>query len=223
MPKLDKIPDNEILDLYNDSIKNIIADDADQELDMPTININMEEIDVESQRMSKLITERLSDYYFSKEYIDEHPYIPTKIMLVMNNIRRLLKMLSVNEKAQDSLILGVSYNIGKGSLYGSLTALQNAMLNIQTQLNNLVKELEDIFSKMQDECDKTFKEKDLEKQSDGTIIVRGARELIQEIENMQRSGKIGDKVKLEEIKKAPEEMSAEELDNELSMDDLVQK
>ncbi|MCH5167466.1 MAG: hypothetical protein J1F35_06175 [Erysipelotrichales bacterium] len=223
MPKLDKIPDNEILDLYNESVKNIIMDDADQELDMPTISINMEEIDVESQRMSKLITERLSDYYFSKEYIDEHPYIPTKIMLVMNNIRRLLKMLSVNEKAQDSLILGVSYNIGKGSLYGSLTALQNAMLSIQNQLNHLVTELEEIFSKMQAECDKTFKEKDLEKQSDGTIIVRGARELIQEIENMQKSGKIGDKVKLEEIKKSPEEMSAEELDNDLSLDDLIEK
>lgn len=209
-----------IEDLFKESDKVFVGDDVDQELEMPVIDINMTEINDESKHIATLITERLAGYYFSQEYIDEHPYIPTKIMLVMNNIRRLLKMLTVNEKAQDSLLLGVSYNAGKGSLYTSLTALQNSMLSTQTQLNTFIKDLEDIFSKMQDECDKTFKEKELEQNQDGTITVRGARELLKEIEEMQNAGKLPNNIK---VNKSPIEKTAEELDNELSMDDLIQK
>lgn len=214
MPKIDK--EQDINKLFLDSDNSFEGDDVEQELDVPIINIDMNQINEDSERIATLITEKLSGYYFSEEYLNEHPYIPTKIMLVMNNIRRLLKMLSVNERAQDALIMGVTYNAGKGSLYGSLTALQNAMLNIQTQLNNLVKELEEIFQKMQDECEKTFKEKDIEKQSDGSFIVRGAKELIQKIQEMQKSGKINSSIKLEE-------QTAEELDANTSMDDLIAK
>ena len=209
-----------IEDLFKESDKVFVGDDVDQELEMPVIDINMTEINDESKHIATLITERLAGYYFSQEYIDEHPYIPTNIMLVMNNIRRLLKMLTVNEKAQDSLLLGVSYNAGKGSLYTSLTALQNSMLSTQTQLNTFIKDLEDIFSKMQDECDKTFKEKELEQNQDGTITVRGARELLKEIEEMQNAGKLPNNIK---VNKSPIEKSAEELDEELSMEDLIQK
>ena len=217
MPKYE--PD--ISKLFDETPKAIDVDSVDDELEMPIIDINMKEIDEDSERVATLITEKLSGYYFSQEYIDEHPYIPTKIMLVMNNIRRLLKMLSVNEKAQDSLIIGVSYNAGKGSLYTSLTALQNSMLNIQTQLNNLVKELEDIFQKMQEECDKTFKEKEHEQQTDGSVTVRGAKEFIQQIQEMQRTGKLPLSIKAKPI--PSKELTAEEIDKNMSMDDLIKK
>lgn len=206
--------DQDIDELFIESDKVFVGDDVDQELEMPVIDINMTEINDESKHTATLITERLAGYYFSQEYIDEHPYIPTKIMLVMNNVRRLLKVLIVNEKAQDSLLMGISYNAGKGSLYTSLTALQNSMLNTQTQLNTFVKELEDIFAKMQAECDKTFKEKELEKNQDGTITVRGARELLKEIDEMQKAGKLKSNIVIE---------TAEEIDKNITMDDLIQK
>lgn len=208
--------------LFEETPKAIDIDSVDDELEMAVVQIDMEEINEDSERVATLITEKLSGYYFSQEYIDEHPYIPTKIMLVMNNIRRLLKMLSVNERAQDSLIIGVSYNAGKGSLYTSLTALQNSMLNIQTQLNNLVKELEEIFAKMQEECEKTFKEKDHEQQSDGSVTVRGAKEFIQQIQEMQRTGKLPTTI-TPLVAKKKEEQTAEELDKNMSMDDLIKK
>ena len=215
----------DINNIFNESPRDFEGDSVDQELEMPVIDLNMTEINDESKHIATLITERLAGYYFSQEYIEEHPYIPTKIMLVMNNIRRLLKMLSVNEKAQDSLLMGVVYNAGKGSLYTSLTALQNSMLNTQTQLNTFIKELEDIFSKMQDECDKTFKEKDLEKNKDGTITVRGARELLKEIEEMQKSGKINANIAIDKtpLSKPNEEKTAEELDEEIDMDSIIAK
>lgn len=221
MAKQEKKYAQDIEDLFQNTDRSFEGDDVEQELDVPIVDINMTQINQDSERVATLITERLSGYYFSQEYIDEHPYIPTKIMLVMNNVRRNLKMLSVNERAQDALILGVSYNAGKGSLYGSLTALQNAMLNIQMQLNKYIEELEEIFQKMQDECEKTFKEKDIEKQSDGSFTVRGAKELIQQIQQMQQSGKINSDITIDE--RPIESKSAEELDAEISLDDLVIK
>ena len=61
------------------------------------------------------------------------------------------------------------------------------MLSMQTQLNNIVKELETIFKEMQDYTEKTFAEKEKEQTDTGDIIVRGSREFIKDIER-QLSG-----------------------------------
>jgi hypothetical protein len=106
----------------------------------------------------------------------------------MNNIRRLLKMLSINEKAQDALIQSITINAGKGSLYMSLTSLQNSMLNIQKQLNDMTATIEEIFRSMQEESEKNFNEKDKESDSDGSMIVRGSKEFIKEL-NARLNGK----------------------------------
>jgi hypothetical protein len=111
-------------------------------------------------------------------------------MTEMENIRRLLKMLSVNEKAQDSLIANITFNAGKGSLYASLTSLQNSMLNIQSQLNTLTTSLENIFKEMQEECDKTFQEKEKEEGENGIQGVRGSRDFIKMLQNRLNNTKI---------------------------------
>lgn len=171
-----------------DNIEDLFQDTPDFGLENPEdvidsapLLIDLDEVNNQAKEEAKLITERLSAYYFDQKYIDKHPYIPTKIMTEMNNIRRLLKMLSVNEKAQDSLIQNISCNAGKATLYSSLTSLQSAMLNIQTQLNTLTSNLEQIFSEMQAECDRTFEEKDKDIAEDGSITVRGSRDFIKEL------------------------------------------
>lgn len=156
--------------------------DVEEELDTPILVIDLDEVNGEAKRMAELITQRLSNYYFDQSYVDKHPYIATKIMTEMDNIRRLIKMLSVNEKAQDALISNITMNAGKGSLYAALTSLQNSMLNIQKQLNELTTSIENIFREMQDDAEKNFQEKDKEGQSDdGTLIVRGSRDFIKEL------------------------------------------
>ena len=104
----------------------------------------------------------------------------------MDNIRRLLKMLTVNEKAQDTLIASITMNASKGTLYGSLTSLQNSMLQMQTQLNNLTENVENIFKEMQENCEKTFEEKDKDDQvnEDGSFKVRGSKDFIEAINKM---------------------------------------
>ena len=171
---LDNIINN---DNYSDITDNELLDT--DELEEPTLAINMEEVNENAVDEAKEITERLSGYYFDQKYINTHPYIPIKIKCEMNNIRRLIKMLEINEHAQDALIKNISYNAGKGALYSALTSLQNSTLSIQSQLNTLTEKLEDIFKKMQDECEKTWSDKEKEERDDGTVTVRGSREFIE--------------------------------------------
>lgn len=178
----DKQDKNSLNDLFLSSDAPKLDDDG-SDLGVPVLNVDLDEVNKEAQRQAKIIAERLSNYFFDQKYIEEHPYIPAKIATEMDNIRRLLKMLAVNEKAQDTLILTItSVGLGKGTLYSSLTSLQNSMLNIQSQLNNLTSSLEDIFREMQDNCEKTFAEKDKENNEDGSMIVRGSREFIKNID-----------------------------------------
>ena len=157
--------------------------DTDEALDTPTLVIDLDEVNTKAANQARIITERLSNYYFDQKYIDNHPYIPSKIAQEMDNIRRLIKMLAVNEKAQDTLITNITRSAGKGSLYQSLTSLQNSMLQMQNQLNNLTSGLENIFKEMQENCDKTFQEKEKEESEDGSMVVRGSRDFIKQIEN----------------------------------------
>ena len=129
-----KYEDTDLDNLFNET-DNFDSDNPDDIVESPLLIIDLEEVNSEAKKMATLITERLSNYYFDQKYIDNHPYITSKIMQEIDNIRRLLKMLSVNEKAQDTLILSITGNSAKGTLYSSLTSLQNSMLQMQAQLN----------------------------------------------------------------------------------------
>ena len=156
--------------------------DTDDILETPILVIDMDDLDKRTLARATDITNKLAAYYFDQRYIDNHPYVTSKITQEIDNIRRLLKMLSVNEKAQDTLILSITSNASKGTLYTSLTSLQNSMLSMQSQLNTLTANLENIFKEMQENCDKTFQEKDKEQSEDGSMVVRGSRDFIKQIE-----------------------------------------
>jgi hypothetical protein len=204
--------------LFDDSGLFPTDDPADLDIEAPILNVDLDEVNEESIEMANLVTERLSGFYFDDDYTKKHPYIETKIMMEMNNIRRLLKMLSINEKSQDVLIQNIAIGGSKAALYTSLTALQNVTLSIQKQLNDLISGLEQIFQKMQDECEKTFQEKEKEGLTDGSLVVRGSREFIQELSARIFKRKQAEKAKSEEeeiqkviINDSPNELDAAEI------------
>lgn len=168
--------------------------DTDDVLETPILVIDMDDLDKRTLARATDITNKLAAYYFDQRYIDNHPYVTSKITQEIDNIRRLLKMLSVNEKAQDTLILSIASNASKGTLYTSLTSLQNSMLSMQSQLNTLTANLENIFKEMQENCDKTFQEKDKEQSEDGSMVVRGSRDFIKQIEQslLENENKVQD-------------------------------
>ena len=216
--------ENNLAELLIHSEKPELDDEA-LVLDNSVLNIDINEINSEARKTADDITRKLSNYYFDEKYIENHPYIPNKIMQEMNNIRRLLKMLSINEAAQDALISNITFNAGKGSLYASLTALQNSMLNIQTQLNRLTESLENIFKQMQAECEKTFDEKDKDDvMEDGSMIVRGSREFIKSLNNRLYGTDVSqnEPVQLDLFTDAPEDNTQEnnEETNEINAETL---
>ena len=161
-------------ELFNETVDTDF-EDASEEIESPTLILNLDEINGAAYAQAVEITERLSNYYFDEKYLVEHPYVKNKIAQEIENIRRLLKMITVNEKAQDALITNITSNAGKGSLYQSLTSLQNTTLSIQAQLNKMINDVEDIFREMQADCEKTFEEK--EKEVDMNVV-RGSRDFI---------------------------------------------
>ena len=59
------------------------------------------------------------------------------------------------------------------------------MLSMQSQLNQLTANLENIFKEMQENCEQTFAEKEKETSNeDGSISIRGSREFIKQIDAM---------------------------------------
>lgn len=173
--------DPSLNDLMDEIVDPIDVDNSD-ELEMPHIDINMDKVNSDAESQAEYITERMSNYYFDQEWVDNHPYIKPKIAQEIQNIRRLLKMLTINEKAQDSIILSISINASKATLYSALTALQNSTLNIQKQLDELISNLETTFKSMQADCEKTFADKEKEKDATtGSMVVRGSREFIKEM------------------------------------------
>ena len=184
-------PEN-LEDLMEEDDDVIIRDGEEGEALEQLITINLDEVNLDAEHRSEVITDSLSNYYFDEKYIKDHPYIPTKIMQEMDNVRRLYKMLMVNEKAQDALIKAISLNAGKGTLYLSLTSMQKSTLLIQKQLNDMVAGLETIFQRMQDEADKMYAEKDKEQQEDGSLTIRGAREFIKTMQEQMNRRKMKD-------------------------------
>ena len=159
----------------------ITVDDTEEELEMPKLDLDLQQVEEDAAFQAKIIVERLSNFYFDKNFLDKHPYIPNKIYTEMQNVRRLLKMLTINEKAQDSIIMAIALSMSKSTLYQSLTSLQNSTLSIQKQLDDVVTKLEDIFRMMQEECEKSFEEKDKEDDGTGKMVIKGSREFIEEM------------------------------------------
>lgn len=179
---LDSVNSEDIIDnLLKEIEENPDLDNPNEVLDPLFEPIKIEEIDEEAKAFSSIIATRLSGYYFDQEYIDKHPYIPIKIMMEMDNIRRLLKMLSVTEKAQDILVRSISTSPTKGALFLSLDRMQSSTLHIQKQLNELIAGLEDIFREMQEECEIKWTDKEKENLDDGTDISRGSKEFIEKL------------------------------------------
>lgn len=170
----DKI--NPLDELFNKSV----APDTDPE-DIITenlISLDMEEINEQARAAATNITERLAGYFIDEKYIEEHPYIKNKIAQEIDAIRRLIKMISVNEKAQDAILKLVSVGVAKATIFTSLTSLQTTMLNIQTKLDSSTKSLEKIFEDMQANSETTFEDKTKVENDNGELIAVGARELI---------------------------------------------
>ena len=187
--------DNFIDKLFNKTV-DVVLDDVDEVLETPGLVINLDEVNNSALSRSTDIIEHLSGYYFDERYVREHPYIKNKITQEIDNIRRLLKMLAINEKAQDTLIQSITCNFGKSALYSALTSLQSSTLSIQTQLDKSVSNIEEIFRKMQDECKETFDSKEKEALDDGSIVSRGSRDFLKELQ-AKIYGVPGDNVKLD--------------------------
>lgn len=186
---------SELDELFNEATTPELDTDC---LSENLISLDMDELNANAAKEAQSITEKLAGYYIDENYINNHPYIKNKIAQEIDSIRRQIKMISVNEKAQDAILKLVSMGMAKPAIFSSLTSLQHTMLEIQNKLDSSTKNLETIFEEMQTNSEKTFSDKAKEADSDGQMVAVGSREFIKKI-TAQMNGEHYDETKDETV------------------------
>ena len=70
--------------------------DTDDVLETPILVIDMDDLDKRTLARATDITNKLAAYYFDQRYIDNHPYVTSKITQEIDNIRRSRNVIHLN-------------------------------------------------------------------------------------------------------------------------------
>lgn len=144
--------------------------------------IDTDQINTEARSEANKMIADLSNMYFSKEYIDKHPYLPAKIESQVDTMRRLIKMLEADEQAQDILIQSITATTLSDKNLRCLTDIQRTMLEIQGKIDEILNEYQKMLKELQsntlfDNGDSNVVTEDGTAAPSGTLI-RGSKEYI---------------------------------------------
>jgi hypothetical protein len=105
------------------------------------VNIDIEAIGNEAEGKAKSLIEDLAKFYYDEEFLKSNPNFRKRVDNDIESLRMLLKMRAADEVTHDVLIKAIAANSGNASLYGSLTRIQQAMLQITTKIEAIVNNL----------------------------------------------------------------------------------
>lgn len=178
---------NEIFGTADFSDTGLSIDDlSDIGVEQSITMINTDQIALSSKKQSEELIEGLASYYIDEEYLKEHPYIYKKVLLHMDLLRRCIKMINVNEEAQNTILQNIAISPGKTQLYQSLSTLQNTANQLQKQLEKHVTDLEGEFKRIDEETGRTFGSREKEEVR-GINIARGTKEFLMKLKEEQQN------------------------------------
>lgn len=164
-------------------IESILGDAVDPEDGIAPIEIDVEQIEEDSKNYVVSMVKNLSHFYYDEQFMSTHPIFEKRVSADIDSLCILIKMRSVDEVTQDSLVKAISNNSGNASLYRALTDVQRTILNIQTKIEETIKSLEAFMKGYQLEID--FNTQDSDDTSDDTVVdtvqTRGSKEFIQKM------------------------------------------
>lgn len=156
---------------------------VDPEEGIEPIDIDVEQIETESKDYVVKMVKNLSRFYYDEEFMSTHPVFSKRVDADIDSLCILIKMRSVDEVTQDSLVKAISTNSGNASLYRALTDVQRTILNIQTKIEETIKSLEAFMKGYQLELDFNPAQKINDDSSDDVeqMTTRGSKEFIQQM------------------------------------------
>lgn len=165
-------------------IESLLDDAVDPNDGIAPIEIDVEQIEKDSKEYVIRMVKNLSRFYYDEQFMSTHPIFEKRVDADIDSLCILIKMRSVDEVTQDSLVKAISNNSGNASLYRALTDVQRTILNIQTKIEETIRSLEAFMKGYQLEIDFQSQDSDDEGDSDdrsSDVQTRGSKEFIQKM------------------------------------------
>lgn len=152
--------------------------DADME---DIVFIDVDGISSEAKCDAYNMVENLMLVYGDQKFMDEHPDYKKRIDIELENLRTLIKMKRSDEIVHDVLVKAIGKNPTNASLYTALNKMQSSILSIQKQMDETIKNLNNLLKNYQFEL--PFKEDEEQHQETVAtkgVVSRGNKEFIME-------------------------------------------
>lgn len=128
--------DKEIEDLFVDP-EGIVED------------INITEIEDQAKSASFALCRNLREVYFDEEFMKNNPHFKERLDVELESLRVLVKMRKSDEIAHDLCLRSIGMNTNNASLYKALSGIQSSMLSIQRQMDDTVKNINNLLKNVQ--------------------------------------------------------------------------
>ena len=128
--------DKEIEDLFVDP-EGIVED------------INITEIEDQAKSASFALCRNLREVYFDEEFMKKNPRFKERLDVELESLRVLVKMRKSDEIAHDLCLRSIGMNTNNASLYKALSGIQSSMLSIQRQMDDTVKNINNLLKNVQ--------------------------------------------------------------------------
>lgn len=148
------------------------------------INIDIDGIGEESERVAKEMVENLSSFYYNEEFMSRNPQFKKRVENDVESLRVLIKMRKADEEAHDILIKAIAGNSSNASLYRSLSEMQKTIISITTKINEIITGLNNLMKGYQLELNfEDPKEETSTSSEDNTVsnTHRGTKEFIEQM------------------------------------------
>lgn len=167
-------------DLFEDINMEGIIDTVD------VIDIDIDGIGMDSERIAKEMVENLSSFYYNEEFMARNPQFKKRVENDIESLRVLIKMRKTDEEAHDILIKAIAGNSSNASLYRSLSEMQKTIISITTKINEIVVGLNNMMKGYQLELNFEEENKSEESQPDiSNKTTRGTKEFIEQMKSIE--------------------------------------
>lgn len=146
--------------------------------------IDVQEIEKVAKEESFAMCKNLRDIYFDEEFMKKNPKFKERLDIELESLRVLIKMRKSDEIVHDLCLKSVGMNPNNGSLYKALSGIQKSMLNIQIQMDNTVRNINNLLKNVQLEFDFEQQQKQENQEAEAPSdpsVTRGSKRFIEQM------------------------------------------
>lgn len=112
-------------------------------------DINIADIEDQAKSASFALCRNLREVYFDEEFMKNNPRFKERLDVELESLRVLVKMRKSDEIAHDLCLRSIGMNTNNASLYKALSGIQSSMLSIQRQMDDTVKNINNLLKNVQ--------------------------------------------------------------------------